>query len=155
MKALKLALAGLLMLCALTPASAKTIITEDTGGLIVNYIRKYSDMRDTGEKVVIDGTCASSCTLLLGLLRPENFCATPKAKLGFHSAIGVRVEEGKEPVRTHAAEMSVLMFSIYPGKIRSILHKRGWDGYVGAAHPELIWISAKQIVRPCTKAELS
>ncbi len=79
MKALKLALAGLLMLCALTPASAKTIITEDTGGLIVNYIRKYSDMRDTGEKVVIE--CASSARSV-GLLRPENF----REKLGFHSA---------------------------------------------------------------------
>ncbi len=63
----------------------------------------------------------------------------------------MRVEEGRA---AHARGEMTADVQHLSGKIRAS-SKRGWDGYVGAAHPELIWISAKQIVRPCTKAELS
>jgi len=155
MKELKLALAGLLMPCALTPASAKILITEDNGGIVVNFVRKYSDIRDSGEKVVIDGPCASSCTLLLGLLRPENFCATTKALFGFHSASAMKEEDGKVTERRHAPEMSALMFSLYPAKVRRLLQKRGWNGYTGAEHTDLIWVAGRALARKCTVADLS
>jgi hypothetical protein len=159
MKALSRALAGALMLCALTPASAKTIITEDNGGIIVNYIRKYSDMRDSGEKVVVDGACISSCTLLLGLLRPENICATDKAVFGFHSASLKTAREGEEPVYEHAPEMSALMFHLYPGKVRALLNRLGWQGQKSwIPHPDIIWVKGKSlslIARRCSPSELS
>jgi hypothetical protein len=158
MKALKLALAGVLMLCAMTPAPAKTVITEGNGGKIVDFVKKYSDMRDSGEKVVIDGPCISSCTLLLGLLRPENYCATDRAVLGFHSASLKTERQGEKPVYTHAPEMSVLMFDLYPGKVRELLNRRGWNGQdYSIAHPEIIWVNGKSlslIVRRCTPGDL-
>jgi hypothetical protein len=160
MKALKLALAGLLMLCALSPAPAKTVITYDEGGVIVDFIKKYSDMRDRGEKVVVDGPCISSCTLLLGLLRPENYCATDSAVFGFHSAsLKIKPGDDKPPVFQHASEMSTLMFDLYPGKVRSLLTRLGWNGdKQDNAHPEVIWVKGKQMrlfVRPCLPADLS
>jgi hypothetical protein len=160
MKALKsLALAGVLLLCALMPAASKNItITNDDGGIVVSYVHKYSDMRDAGEKAVVDGNCISSCTLLLGLLRPENVCVTDNAVFGFHSASLKRKVKGKY-VYFHAREMSELMYSIYPGDVRQLLRARGWDGYLtDNAHPEIIWVSGaalKSIVRECKPADLS
>jgi hypothetical protein len=160
MKALKsLALAGVLLLCALTPAASKTItITNDDGGIVVSYIRKYSDIRDAGEKVVVDGNCISSCTLLIGLLRPENVCVTDNAVFGFHSASLKRKVKGQD-VYVHAPEMSEMMYSLYPGDVRQLLRARGWDGYLtDNAHPDIIWVSGsalKSIVRECTPADLS
>jgi hypothetical protein len=160
MKALKLALAGLLMLCALSPAPAKTVIADDPGGIIVDFVVKYSNMRDSGEKVVVDGECVSACTVLLGLLRPENVCATPHAVFGFHSA-SVRIVEKDKSIRyEHAPEMSKLMFGIYPRQVRALLKSYGWNGesILDNAHPSIIWIKGKQlrkIVRPCLATDLS
>ena len=168
MKALISALAGVLMLCALTPASAKdvpvqftsgraaTFITDDQGGIITEFVKKYSDMRDAGTNVVIDGECASACTIVLGILRPEKVCATPDASLGFHSAMAITREDGKAPVFEHAAEISKLIFNSYPGKVRAWLTKQGWNG--DNPHPEVIWARGGQVrkfIRPCTAADLS
>jgi hypothetical protein len=168
MKALKLALAGVLMLCALMPASARdvpvqftsgraaTFITDDPGGIIVQFVKKYSDMRDAGTNVVVDGQCVSACTLLLGILRPDKVCATPDAVLGFHSASLITSEPGKEPVIEHAAEISTLLFNMYPGRVRAYLTREGWNG--SNPHPDVIWVRGKQLrklIRACAAADLS
>lgn len=86
MKALKsLALAGLLMIHAVTPSHG-LVINNDPGGVIVDFVKKYSDICDRGEKVVVDGECDSSCTIFLGILPKQSYCATPNALLGFHTA---------------------------------------------------------------------
>jgi hypothetical protein len=36
--------------------------------------------------VAIDGTCASACTLLLGVIPHNRICVTPRAVLAFHAA---------------------------------------------------------------------
>lgn len=168
MKFLKLALAGVLMLCALSPASAKdvpvqfvsghkaTFISEDPGGVIVQFVRKYSDMRDAGTNVVISGQCVSACTLLLGILRPEKFCVMPEAILGFHSASTITREPGKNDVIEHAPEISDLVFQMYPARVRSYLTTQGWVG--ANPHPDVIWVRGsklRKLVRPCTKVDLS
>jgi hypothetical protein len=168
MKFLQRALAGVLMLCALSPASAKTVpvqfvsgneatfITEDPGGVIVKYVEKYSDMRDAGTKVVISGMCVSACTLLLGVVRPENVCVMPEAYLGFHSASTITREKGKPDIIEHAPEFSLLEFNMYPATVRAYLAKQGWSG--ANAHPEIIWVRGAQLrkfIRPCSKADLS
>lgn len=168
MKLLQLALAGVLMLCALVPASARdvpvqfesghnvTFITDDPGGVIVEFVKKYSDMRDARTKVILSGQCVSACTLMLGLLRPELVCATPDAVLGFHSASVITREQGKPDVIEHGPEMSQLVFNSYPAKVRAFLAARGWSG--SNAHPDIIWMSGKNLrkmIRPCTEADLS
>ncbi|BBB99762.1 MULTISPECIES: hypothetical protein [Bradyrhizobium] len=168
MKLLQLALAGVLMLCALAPASARdvpvqvesgrnvTFITDDPGGLIVDFVKKYSDMRDARTKVVLTGECVSACTLMLSILRPELVCAMPEAALGFHSASTITKEPGKPDVIEHAPEISLLVFNSYPAKVRSFLEARGWRG--ANAHPDIIWVRGKNLrkmIRPCTEADMS
>ena len=48
--------------------------------------RSSSDMRDSGEHVVIDGPCLSACTLLTGIIPSDRVCVTQRAVLGFHAA---------------------------------------------------------------------
>lgn len=126
------------------------VIKDDVGGIINQFVKKYVDMRSTGERLVIDGVCASSCTLFLGILDPERYCATHRASLGFHSA-STPVGDGKW---LHAPEYTELMWSLYPENVRKQLRLRGWDG--GAAnnsHPEMIWIRGQKlsaVIQPCT-----
>ena len=44
------------------------LIADDTGGQIGPYLAKYRALRASGERVEIDGTCASACTMLLGII---------------------------------------------------------------------------------------
>jgi len=49
-------------------ASATVRITDDYGGQIGAYIDNFEAVRNSGERVVIDGPCMSACTLVLGKL---------------------------------------------------------------------------------------
>ena len=70
---------SVVVLLALTaPAAADLRITKDLGGYIDQYKAKYARIRDAGERVVIDGTCNSACTLVLGIVPLERVCATPR-----------------------------------------------------------------------------
>src|SRR5258708_33613534 len=79
----KLILASTL-LCTL-PANAMTI-NNDRGGLIPMYVARMQRAAATGERVIIDGNCLSACTITLGIIPPQNVCATPRGVLGFPSA---------------------------------------------------------------------
>jgi hypothetical protein len=71
---------------AATPAHAMLHITRDHGGYVEEYKAKYKRIRDSGERVVIDGICNSACTLVLGIVPLNKICVTPRASLGFHQA---------------------------------------------------------------------
>ena len=68
------------------PASATMLIGDDVGGRIGTYVEQYSAVRASGERVVIDGTCLSACTLVLGIVPRSRICVTRRAALGFHAA---------------------------------------------------------------------
>ena len=57
------------VLAALTgsDASALTRIQDDVGGRIGQYVETFAALRDSGERVMIDGACLSACTMVLGL----------------------------------------------------------------------------------------
>jgi hypothetical protein len=74
-----------LMLVA-APAIATVRIANDTGGQIGPYLAKYRALRASGERVEIDGACASAYTMLLGVIPRNRICVTPRASLVFHSA---------------------------------------------------------------------
>jgi hypothetical protein len=61
-------------------------ITEDHGGNIGVYWSRFSAVRDSDEQVIIDGTCSSACTLVLGLVPSRRICITKNAMFGFHAA---------------------------------------------------------------------
>jgi len=66
------------------PGHADMVIREDLGGPLQAYVSKYRGIAARGERVVIDGDCASACTILLGIVPRENVCVTARARLGFH-----------------------------------------------------------------------
>ena len=66
------ALLPLASVIASAPATER--ILDDSGGRIGAYLTKYEALRKSGQRVMIDGTCASACTLLLGVI-PHNASA--------------------------------------------------------------------------------
>ena len=44
-------------------------ISDDVGGRIGAYVEQFSQVKQTGERVVIDGACLSACTLVLEIGR--------------------------------------------------------------------------------------
>lgn len=104
---LRLALASISICFLASAASAKYVITHDNGGNIVVYRDKFVAVRDSGEKVVIDGVCQSACTLVLSLLPRERICVTKRASLGFHAG---KFPDSKLP----SAEASKFIYSTYP-----------------------------------------
>jgi hypothetical protein len=118
-------LACLLIFCALAtpPALADVRITRDHGGRMDEYKARYAKIRDTGERVIIDGICNSACTLVLGIVPLNRVCVTPRASLGFHEAyfdkswtMGVRVAS--------TAGTSELM-SFYPQSVKDWIARNG------------------------------
>src|SRR5258706_1341325 len=72
---------------AVSPAGAAVRISNDFGGQIGHYLDRYTAMRNAGEQVVIDGSCLSACTLVLGVVPRDRICVTARARLGFHTAL--------------------------------------------------------------------
>jgi len=67
-------------------ASATVWISGDNGGQIGSYLTKYSVLRKSSERVVIDGKCASGCTLVVNMISRNHICVTSRAVLAFHAA---------------------------------------------------------------------
>ena len=108
---------------AATPAHAVLHITRDHGGYVEEYKARYNRIRDSGERVVIDGICNSACTLVLGIVPMNKICVTPRASLGFHQAyydkaftFGIKV--------TSAAGTYDLM-SYYPDAVKDWIRRSG------------------------------
>lgn len=79
-------LSAVLLIVTAPPASSAVRITHDRGGLIANYVKKYHQLASAGESVIIDGLCASACTIALSELPPQKICVTSRALVGFHAA---------------------------------------------------------------------
>ena len=115
------ALALALSVTAAGPASAATRIGNDDGGNIGSYYSRFVALRNTGEQVIIDGSCLSACTLVVALVPQERICVTAHASLGFHAAyrlslLGEKVLNGPG-TRT--------LMSLYPLRIREWIKERG------------------------------
>jgi hypothetical protein len=144
-------LALLLALTLAGPAHAAQRIMIDWGGQLGVYIERYNEWRRTGELVVIDGMCISACTLVTGLIEPERLCATPYARLAFHSAASIDAL-GQ---RAFAREATRIVWRIYPQRVRDLLIRHGWQD--GMDHANLIYVEGKElhsIIRPCTPTDM-
>ena len=78
--------AAMLLTMNVSSAFATMRISDDRGGQIGDYLAKFHALRENGDRVEIDGTCASACTMLLGVIPRNRICVTPRAVLAFHSA---------------------------------------------------------------------
>jgi hypothetical protein len=104
-----------------TSASATMRISDDVGGRIGAYVDQFSQVRNSGEKVVIDGACLSACTLVLGIVPRNRICVTRRAMLGFHAAWmpGTNGKPVPSAVGTQA------LWDLYPQNIRHWINARG------------------------------
>ncbi len=108
----------------LTPsfAFAEVRITGDPGGEVAAYLHKYEEIRDSGQRVVIDGPCLSVCTLLTGIIPRNRVCVTRRAMLGFHAA-SYYDDSSRELVPTRSG--SRLVMRLYPPEIRRWIERHG------------------------------
>jgi hypothetical protein len=131
------ALAGALASAVLSgAASAEIRITGDPGGEVSSYISKFEALRDSGQRVVIDGPCLSACTLLVGIIPRDRICVTARASLGFHAA-SFYDDASRSLVPTRAG--SRLVMRLYPASIRD------WIDRHGGLTPRLIELRGREL----------
>jgi len=117
---LRILVAATLVLSSV-PSAADIVIREDRGGRLAEYLQRYAALRDTKERVKIDGLCASGCTLVLGYLPPARVCATPRAVLRFHAAYALR-PSGLPYI---GAAPTARMLAIYWQPVRRWIRRQG------------------------------
>jgi len=112
------AVAGLLVP---SPAQAEVRILASPGGQVGPFLDLFERVRDSGERVVIDGPCLSACTLVLSLVPNERICVTRRAVLGFHAARSID-RRGRMYAEPEASE---LVLQAYPAAVRGWIRRRG------------------------------
>ena len=119
-----------------TGASATMRISDDVGGRIGAYVDQYSDIRNSGERVVIDGACLSACTLVLGIVPRNRICVTRRATLGFHAA-WMPGPNGK-PVPSEVGTRA--LWDLYPS------HVRQWISSRGGLSPKMMFLRGRELM---------
>jgi hypothetical protein len=116
-----LLLAIVLWAIATAMARAEVRILASPGGEVGPFLDLFEKVRDSGERVVIDGPCLSACTLVFSIVPSERICVTRRAVLGFHAARSIdrRGRIYAEP------EASRLVLEAYPDPIRNWIIRRG------------------------------
>ena len=119
-------LAAVLFGAVLTAASASTAsavvrITSDTGGQIGPYLETLAAIRNSGQRVIIDGPCLSACTMILGVIPRERICVTRRARLGFHAAWH-HGDNGRPATNRGGTQ---LLMAVYPQNVKNWLNRRG------------------------------
>jgi hypothetical protein len=106
---------------SISPAGATMRIAGDPGGLLTTYVERFATAHASGERVIIDGTCLSACTLAIAFLSRGQICVTLNAVLGFHAAWRRIAGGGRvtSPAATHA------MYAAYPSTVRKWIDRHG------------------------------
>jgi hypothetical protein len=135
-------LAAVLLLAGVGTSHAVVRIGEDRGGRIGTYVDKYQGLRSSGETVIIDGLCASACTIVLGAVPRDKICVTSHANLGFHAAWDFGAN-GRAVTNPEATQM---LYSMYPSPVRR------WIAARGGLTPHMIFLRGKELMsmyKPC------
>lgn len=131
-----------------TSAFATVFIKGDNGGKMEDYTARFHQVRNSGESVVIDGTCMSACTMVLGVVPRDRICATPNAVLGFHAAW----EFNKSGDRIASAAGTRELMNTYPESVRA------WIARHGGLRPNMMFLRGRDlagIIKPCGNASRS
>ena len=86
MAVIKAVVVAAALFAAIAPARAEIRILASPGGQVGPFLELFERVRESGERVVIDGPCLSACTLVLMTVPDERICVTRRAVLGFHAA---------------------------------------------------------------------
>ena len=142
MKLLTGLVAAVLLLAGVGASQAVVRIADDRGGRIGTYVDKYQGLRTSGETVIIDGLCASACTIVLGAVPHDRICVTSHANLGFHAAW----DFGANGRAVTNAEATQMLYSMYPSQVRR------WIAARGGLKSQMIFLRGKQLqamYKPC------
>jgi hypothetical protein len=142
MKILSALLTAAFLLAGVGAGHAAVRIANDRGGQIGAYLDRYSELRASGQAVMIDGLCASACTIVLGAIPRDRICVTSNATLGFHAAFDF-AGNGRTVTNPEATHM---LYAGYPSKVRRWISRRG------GLTPRMIFLRGKQLqamYRPC------
>jgi hypothetical protein len=134
--------AVVLLLAGVGASHAVVRIADDRGGRIGTYVDRYQGLRTSGEYVIIDGLCASACTIVLGAVPHDKICVTSHANLGFHAAWDFGAN-GRAVTNPEATQM---LYSMYPSQIRR------WISQRGGLTPRMIFLHGRELqtmYRPC------
>ena len=112
-----------LILCTLAGSAvrAEVRILASPGGQVGPFLDLFERVRDSGERVVIDGPCLSACTLVLSMVPNNRICVTRRAVLGFHAARSLD-RRGRFYAEPEASE---LVLEAYPTPIRGWIRRHG------------------------------
>lgn len=124
-----------LVLAGARAGAASVRITNDPGGRIGKYVYRYERLRASGQTVIIDGLCASACTIVLSTIPADRICVTSQAKLAFHAAwdFGPRGQAITNPGATR------MLYSMYPAPVRR------WIAHRGGLTPRAIFLRGKPL----------
>jgi hypothetical protein len=127
---------------AFSSASATVRIVNDAGGQIGPYLDRLSQLRSSGERVVIDGPCLSACTMILGVIPRDRICVTSRAQLGFHAAWNPGVDG--RPVTSRGG--TELLMEVYPPNVKRWIARRG------GLTPHMVYLRGRELqsmYQPC------
>lgn len=142
MKYVRCLLAAALLLASVGASHAAVRIADDRGGQIGGYISKFQRLRSSGQSVIIDGLCASACTMVLGAVPHDKICVTSHAALGFHAAYDFGINGRTFTNR----EATMMLYSMYPTTVQR------WIAARGGLTPQMIFLRGKQLqamYQPC------
>ena len=142
MKFLTGVLAAMLLLAGAGESHAVVRIANDRGGQIGRYVDRFEKLRASGQTIIIDGLCASACTIVLGTIPYDRICVTPNANLAFHAAWDFGAH-GRAITNPGATRM---LYSMYPSQVRH------WIANRGGLSPRMIFLRGRQLeamYRPC------
>ena len=142
MKSLRALFATTTLLAGIGASDAAIRIVDDPGGRIGTYVDRYESVRISGEMVIIDGYCASACTIVLGTIPHDRICETSRARLGFHAAW----DPGSNGRKMTNPEATQSLYSMYPFEVRHWIDQRG------GLTPHMIFLSGRELAamyRPC------
>jgi hypothetical protein len=129
-------LAAALYCVVLSPSFAEFRIVASPGGEVVQYLRVFKAVRDSGQQVVIDGPCYSACTLVLSTVPRDRICVTSRAILGFHAPRWID-RQGKQYAASNTTTQAVV--DTYPTDVQA------WIGRHGGLKPRPILLRGREL----------
>lgn len=121
------------------PSVKPFLIGNDPGGEGDDYILMFRRLQASGIPVIIDGLCKSACTIVLSL-PPEQVCATPTGRFGFHDIEDD--DRGRERVNRQLTLQ--IARRLYPPKVFELFKTLKFN-----KHNDTIDVPALRLVRPC------
>jgi hypothetical protein len=110
-----------LLVVTSSSGSADVRIRSSPGGDVLFYLRFFESVRNSGDRVIIDGPCLSACTLVLSVIPADRICVTRRAILGFHAPAAVD-EAGR---RYSVPAVTQVMDATYPTRVRTWIDRHG------------------------------